>query len=105
MNYIMDELKDLYETKVDSMLSKMFGDKPSELKLVTKMTLMNTVLTEDMKQTLLEIRQRNLKELKQLEEEMTMTMDASCNVVPIPLLEKVEQSPRQEDIKIIYHDN
>lgn len=99
MNYIMDELKDLYETKVDSMLSKMFGDKPSELKLVTKMTLMNTVLTEDMKQTLLEIRQRNLKELKQLEEEMTMTMDASCNVVPI------QQSPRQEDIKIIYHDN
>lgn len=102
----MDELTSLYEDKVDAMLSKMFGDKPSELKLVTKMTLMNTVLTEDMKKTLLEIRERNRKELEALEEEMTMTLDASGNVVPIPLLEKKEESsPRQEDMKIIYHDN
>jgi len=111
----MDELTSLYEDKVDAMLSKMFGDKPSELKMVTKMTLMNTVLTEDMKKTLLDIRERNRKELEALEEEMTMTLDASGNVVPIPStfekveqkpkVEKEEQSPRQEDMKIIYHDN
>ena len=56
-----------------------------------------------MKKTLLEIRERNRKELEQLEEEMTMTLDASGNIVPIP--EKEEQSPRQEDMKIIYQDN
>ena len=99
----MDELASLYEKKVDAMLSKMFGENSSELKLVTKMTLMNTVLTEDMKKTLLEIRERNRKELEQLEEEMTMTLDASGNIVPIP--QKEEQSPRQEDMKIIYQDN
>jgi hypothetical protein len=99
----MDELTSLYDKKVDAMLSKMFGENSSELKLVTKLTLMNTVLTEDMKKTLLEIRERNRKELEDLEEEMTMTLDASGNIVAIP--QKEEQSPRQEDMKIIYHDN
>jgi len=136
----MDELNSLYEKKVDAILSKMFGDKPSELKMITKLTLMNNVLTEEMKETLLAIRENNLKEAKMIEEEMTMTLDASGNVVPLPLpllekaeqnstfekveqnstfekveqnstFEKVEQncdevlSPRQEDMKVIYHDN
>lgn len=102
----MEEIQSMYEKKVDTMLSKMFGDADSQLKAVTKMTLMNTVLTEEMKQTLLVLRDQAFKEAEMINQEMTMTLDLSGNVVPIE--EKVvlkEESPRQQDIKVIYHDN
>jgi len=81
------------------MMSKMFGDGDSQLKAITKLTLMNNVLTEDMKHTLIALREQQLKEAQMINEEMTMTLDASGNVVPIE-----ELSPRQQDIKITYHD-
>lgn len=102
----MEEIQSMYEKKVDTMLSKMFGDADSQLKAVTKMTLMNTVLTEEMKQTLLVLRDQAFKEAEMINQEMTMTLDLSGNVVPIE--EKVvlkEESPRQQDMKVIYHDN
>lgn len=95
----MEECQSLYEKKVDAMMTKMFGDGDSQLKAITKLTLMNTVLTEDMKQTLVALREQQLKEAEMINEEMTMTLDASGNVVPIE-----ELSPRQQDIKITYHD-
>ena len=49
----MEEITGLYEKKIDTLLSKMFGDSQSELKVVTKMSLMNNILTEDMKKTLI----------------------------------------------------
>ena len=96
----MDEITSAYEKKVDIMLSKMFGDGDSQLKAVTKMTLMNTVLTDEMKQTLIVLRDQAFKEAQMIHEEMTMTLDASGNTVPI----QVEESPRQKDIKVIFHD-
>lgn len=96
----MDEITSHYEKKVDAMLSKMFGDGDSQLKAVTKMTLMNTVLTEEMKQTLIVLRDQAFKEAEMIHKEMTMTLDASGNTVPI----QQELSPRQQDIKVIYHD-
>lgn len=104
----MEDVESMYEKKVDAMLSKMFGDADSQLKAVTKMTLMNTVLTEEMKATLVALRDQAIKEALMIHEEMTMTLDASGNVVPIEekVEEKVEDlSPRQQDIKVIYHDN
>ena len=95
----MEGVESMYEKKVDAMLCKMFGDADSQLKAVTKMTLMNTVLTEEMKATLAVLRDQAIKEAEMINEEMTMTLDASGNVVPIEL------SPRQQDIKVIYHDN
>ena len=95
----MEECQSLYEKKIDAMMTKMFGDGDSQLKAITKLTLMNTVLTEDMKQTLVALREQQLKEAEMINEEMTMTLDASGNVVPIE-----ELSPRQQDIKITYHD-
>lgn len=95
----MEGVESMYEKKVDAMLCKMFGDADSQLKAVTKMTLMNTVLTEEMKHTLIVLRDQAIKEAEMINEEMTMTLDASGNVVPIEL------SPRQQDIKVIYHDN
>ena len=118
----MEEVQSLYEKKVDAMMSKMFGDGDSQLKAITKLTLMNNVLTEDMKQTLIALREQQLKEAQMINEEMTMTLDASGNVVPIsaplitndemhkldnfdiPELDDDELSPRQKDIKIIYRD-
>jgi hypothetical protein len=78
----MCELQSLFEKKVDAMLAKMFGDQPSDLKTVTKLTLMNTVLTEDMKETLRLIRQKNLEEAEMLKQELEMTLDASGNTIP-----------------------
>ena len=94
----MEECQSLYEKKIDAMMSKMFGDGDSQLKAITKLTLMNTVLTDDMKQTLIALREQQIKEAQMINEEMTMTLDASGNTVP------VELSPRQQDIKITYHD-
>lgn len=94
----MDEITSLYEKKVDKLLSKMFGDAPSELKAVTKLSLMNNVLTDEMKRTLEGLRDKAIKEAQMIHEEMTMTLDANGNTVP------VEESPRQQDIKITYQD-
>ena len=96
----MDEVQSLYEKKIDAMLSKMFGDGDSQLKAVTKLTLMNNVLTEEMKQTLVALKEQAMKDAELIEEEMTMTLDASGNTVPI----QVEESPRQKDMKVIYHE-
>jgi len=98
--YIMDEITSLYEKKVDTILGKMFGDADSQLKAITKLSLMNNVLTEEMKQTLVALREQTLKEAQMIEEEMMMTLDMSGNVVPLVR----EESPRQQDIKIVYHD-
>ena len=97
----MDEVQSLYEKKIDAMMTKMFGDGDSQLKAITKMTLMNTVLTDEMKQTLIVLREQQRIEAEMINEEMTMTLDASGNVVPIE-----ELSPRQQDMKLTYsgHD-
>lgn len=92
----MDEIQSLYEKKIDAMMGKMFGESDSQLKMVTKMTLMNNVLTDEMKHTLIALREQALKDAAMINEEMTMTYDASGNTV--------ELSPRQQDIKITYHD-
>lgn len=78
----MCELQSLFEKKVDAMLAKMFGEDSSDLKTVTKLALMNTVLTDDMKETLRKIRQKNLEEAEMLKQELEMTLDASGNTVP-----------------------
>jgi len=95
----MEEVQSLYEKKIDAMMSKMFGDGDSQLKAITKLTLMNNVLTDDMKQTLIALREQQLKEAEMINEEMTMTLDASGNVVPVS-----ELSPRQQDMKKTYRD-
>jgi len=110
----MEEVQSLYEKKVDAMMSKMFGDGDSQLKAITKLTLMNNVLTEDMKQTLIALREQQLKEAQMINEEMTMTLDASGNVVPIsaPLITNDEMHKLDnfdipelddEDIKITHY--
>lgn len=96
----MESVESAYEKKIDTMLSKMFGDGDSQLKAVTKMTLMNTVLTEEMKATLVVLRDSAFKEAEMINAEMTMTLDGSGNVVAVK-----EESPRQADIKVQYFDN
>ena len=92
----MEEVQSLYEKKIDVMMTKMFGEADSQLKAITKLTLMNNVLTDDMKQTLIALREQALRDAEMINAEMTMTYDASGNTV--------ELSPRQQDIKITYHD-
>ena len=94
----MCELQSLFEKKVDAMLAKMFGDQPSDLKTITKLTLMNTVLTDDMKETLRQIRKKNIEEAEMLKQELEMTLDASGNTIPaIEILE-------DENIKLVTSD-
>lgn len=96
----MEAVESVYEKKIDALLSKMFGDASSELKAITKLSLMNNVLTEEMKKSLTDLRDKAFAEAQMIYEEMTMTLDMSGNVVPV-----VEESPRQKDMKVIYHDN
>ena len=103
----MESIESMYEKKVDALLAKMFGDADSQLKLVTKMSLMNNVLTDEMKQTLTVMRDQAFKDAEMVNAEMTMTLDASGNVVPIEEVAPVvveELSPRQQDIRITYCD-
>ena len=95
----MCELQSLFEKKVDAMLTKMFGEDSSDLKTVTKLSLMNTVLTDDMKETLRKIRQKNLEEAEMLKQELEMTLDASGN--PIPAIEILDD----ENIKLVTSNN
>ena len=98
----MSDIVSLYEKRVDKMMDKMFGDKSSELKTITKLTIMNKEETPEIKAIIEQMREDKLREEQMLLEEMTMTLDASGNVVPIVIQ---ELSPRQQDIKVIYHDN
>ena len=69
---------------------------------------MNKEQTPEVKCLLEQMREDKIKEQEMLLEEMTMTLDASGNVVPIVAKveeKKQELSPRQQDIKIIYQDN
>lgn len=97
----MSDIVSLYEKRIDRMMDKMFGDKPSELKSITKLALMNKEDTPEIKCLLEQMREDKIREQAMLLEEMTMTLDASGNVVPIVQ----ELSPRQQDIRVIYHDN
>ena len=96
----MSDIVSLYEKRIDRMMDKMFGDKPSELKSITKLALMNKEETPEIKCLLEQMREDKIREQAMLLEEMTMTLDASGNVVPL-----APMSPRQQDMKIIYHDN
>jgi hypothetical protein len=103
----MEAIESVYEKKIDALLSKMFGDASSELKAVTKISLMNNVLTDEMKENLKVMRDKAFAEAQMVYEEMTMTLDSSGNVVPIEgsASPPQEESPRQKDMKEIYHDN
>jgi L-lactate utilization protein LutB len=107
----MSDIVSLYEKRVDRMMDKMFGDKSSELKTITKLTIMNKEETPEIKAIIEQMREDKLREEQMLLEEMTMTLDASGNVVPLAQATAVaaalvvELSPRQQDIKVIYYDN
>jgi hypothetical protein len=103
----MSDIVSLYEKQVDKIMDKMFGDKASELKSITKLSIMNKEETPKIKCLLDQMREDKLREQQMLLEEMTMTLDASGNVVPLAQATAVAEklSPRQQDIKVIYHDN
>lgn len=104
----MSDIVSMYEKRVDRMMDKMFGDKASELKTITKLAIMNKEQTPEIQCILEQMREDKRREQEMLLDEMTMTLDASGNVVPLVANveeKKQELSPRQEDIKIIYHDN
>lgn len=101
----MSDIVSLFEKRVDRMMNKMFGEGNNELKTITKLAIMNDKNTPEIQSILEQMRERVKEEQAMLLEEMTMTLDASGNVVPLVVDKKEELSPRQEDIKVIYHDN
>lgn len=102
----MSDIVSLFEKNVDRMMDKLFGDKPSDLKTITKLSIMNKEGTPETQYILEQMREDKTREQAMLLEEMTMTLDASGNVVPLVQEKKEEElSPRQQDIRVIYHDN
>lgn len=87
----MSDIVSMFEQKVDKMMEKMFGNGNSELKTITKLSLMKKCDDPEIKEMLDTIRLEKVKEEQMLLEEMTMTLDEKGNVVPL--------SPRQIDMK------
>jgi hypothetical protein len=106
----MSDIVSMFEEKVNRMMDKMYGDKPSELKTISKLAMMNKdINSPDVVSILEQIREDKKREQEMLLEEMTCTLDANGNVVPLETLKPVELtkelSPRQQEIKVKYHDN
>jgi len=79
----------LKEKQVERMLDKLFGDADPTLRIVSKLALTNTELTPEIIATIEYLKKQNEEEVKALNEELEMTLDASGNLVPITKFQPV----------------
>lgn len=78
------EIFSLVENNVNHMCDKLFGDKDPNLKLITKMNLMFDGSYErenEIKETLVKIKQINHYEAQGIENELFLTYDCCGNLV------------------------
>jgi len=73
----------LKEKQVDKFLDKIIGGGDDALRVVTKLALMNKELTPEIVETIEMLRNQNAEDAKSINEELSMTLDASGNLVPI----------------------
>mgnify|MGYP000322974362 CR=1 FL=1 len=73
----------LKEKQVEKMLDKMFGSADDALRIITKLALTNTEITPEVLATLEYLKKQNEQDAKGLTEELSMTLDASGNLVPL----------------------
>lgn len=71
----------LKEKQVDKVLDRIIGDGDETLKVITKLALMNKELNPELLNTLEMIKKQNEEDIRELNKEMTMTLDATGNLV------------------------
>lgn len=76
----------LKEKQVEKMLDKMFGSADDALRIITKLALTNTEITPEVLATLEYLKKQNEEDAKGLTEELSMTLDASGNLVRVECL-------------------
>lgn len=69
------------EKQVDKVLDRIIGDGDETLKIITKLALMNKELTPEIVDTIEMIKKQNEEDIRELNKEMTLTLDASGNLV------------------------
>jgi len=76
-------MSSLKEKQIDRMLDKIIGNGDDALRIVTKLAMTNTEITPEVLATIQYLKKQNEEEAKALEEELSMTLDASGNLVPV----------------------
>jgi hypothetical protein len=76
-------MSSLKEKQIDRMLDKIIGNGDDALRIVTKLAMTNTEITPEVLATIEYLKKQNEEEAKALEEELSMTLDASGNLVPV----------------------
>jgi hypothetical protein len=78
------DFEGLVERNVNHMMEKMFGDKDSSLKAITKMNLLYDGQEDtkyQMEKVLTKIKQMNSFEAKCIDQELTLTYDKDGNII------------------------
>ena len=73
----------LKERQVDKQLDKLIGNGDDALRIITRLALLNTEITPEVLATIQYLKKQNEEDAKALEEELSMTLDASGNIVPV----------------------
>ena len=76
-------MSSLKEKQIDRMLDKIIGNGDDALRMVTRLAMTNTEITPEVLATIEYLKKQNEEEAKALEEELSMTLDASGNLVPV----------------------
>lgn len=80
-------MESLLESSVSNIVDKMFGDKDSKLKAITKIDIMtdgnSDLLTEEEKRTINEIKRINQMEQYYIQRQLHFTLDDKGNLVEI----------------------
>ena len=95
----MSDIVSLYEKRIDRMMDKIFGDKPSELKSITKLAIMNKEDTPEVKCLLEQMREDKIKEKeqvvkKQKKEPKVIYQDASESEEEVVIVKKKKKQPK-----------
>jgi dynactin complex subunit len=71
------------EKQVDKVLDRIIGNGDEVLKVITKLAMMNKEITPEIIETIEMLKKQNEEDVKALNDELEMTLDASGNLVPI----------------------
>jgi dynactin complex subunit len=71
------------EKQVDKVLDRIIGNGDEVLKVITKLAMMNKEITPEIIETIEMLKKQNEEDVKALNDELEMTLDASGNLIPI----------------------
>ena len=86
------------EKQVDKVLDRIIGDGDETLKIITKLALMNKELTPEIVDTIEMIKKQHEQDIIELNKEMTMTLDASGNLVLLDVSANILSLEKASDI-------